>query len=204
MNARRIKSIIMLVGVVLGALTLLAWTQDWFVVTLVSATAGRSVPIGGDIAGGGLAALGLAGLALVGALSIAGRVFRAVLGVLEALIGLTVTVSAVTAIADPVHASASAITTSTGIAGHSSVESLVASASATFWPGFAAVVGIATVVLGVIVVITGRSWPASSRKYQAVGVAAVSSDPDQPESAPTPDSVADWDALSDGSDPTSR
>ena len=46
----------------------------------------------------------IAALALVGALSIAGLVFRIVLGLLQALIGLGVVVSGAVALSDPLSA----------------------------------------------------------------------------------------------------
>jgi hypothetical protein len=50
-------------------------------------------------------------------------------------------------------------------------------------------------LVGVLLLATFRRWPAASRKYQAVRL----EDPSAPR-----DSVGDWDALSDGADPTDR
>lgn len=202
MTPRRLKSVHLIAAVAVSGLILIAWTQPWFTVTLVPDQVGGAVIlIDGSIAAGGLAALGLAGLALVGALAIAGPVFRIVLGVLEALIGITVLLSAVPAIIDPVSASSPAVTSATGVSGAESVSRLVESVSFTPWPWIAVALGAASVSLGVLVVVTGRRWPGSSRKYSAVRLEDAAGEQD---AAAEPDPIGDWDALSDGSDPTSR
>jgi len=212
MTGRRIKSTMLLAGVVVDALILTAWTQNWFAIALVDDELGGSViPVAGDVAAGGLAALGLAGLALVGALSIAGPVFRIILGVLQTLIGATVVLSSAVAIADPITVSEAAVTEVTGVSGSSSIAALVASSSLTPWPWIAIVVGACAVALGLGIIVTSRRWPGGSRRYQSVAAARAGADPtsaDAPREAPDgagePDAIADWDSLSDGTDPTSR
>lgn len=208
---RRLKSAVLVTALLLSALVIVSWTQQWFEVTLVpDALDALTIGVDGDVAAGGLAGLGLAGLALAGALSIAGPVFRVVLGVLEVLIGAVLTLSAVTAVAAPVASSAAAITEATGIAGTDSVAELVQGTSTGFWPYAAVVLGVASMVLGVVIVVTGRNWPTSSRKYQPVRFETEEGFPVGEPSASDPhadsvaDPVADWDSLSDGSDPTSR
>lgn len=198
----------LLAGIAANGLILIAWTQPWFTVALASdQVGGGSVVAGGEVAAPGLSALALAGLALVGALSIAGPAFRVVLGVLQALIGATVTLSSVLAIADPVAASAAEVTEATGVSGESSVTALVQSVSASAWPFLAAFLGIVAVGLGVAIVATVRLWPQSTRKYQSARVDEDTAGPASAgRTAPTraPDPIADWDSLSDGGDPTSR
>lgn len=232
MAPRRLKSTILLAGIVANALVLLAWTQTWVVVDLTAGEVGGArVIAAGDIAAGGLSALALAGFALVGALSIAGPVFRVVLGALQALIGATVTLTSLLAIGAPGSAASRAITDATGISGDSSVQGLVASTALTAWPYFAAAVGVIGFALGVAIIATVRRWPAATRKYQAARFAGpegspvddrtLGSTPDEGASggasggapgagprpgavAREPDAIGDWDALSDGTDPTSR
>ena len=127
---RRLKSTSILAGLALSALTMLAWTQVWFTVTLES----RAVAIAGDVAAPALAALALSGLALAAALAIAGPVFRVILGALQAAIGALVVTSAAIALADPIAASAAAVTAVTGVSGADSVAALVLDVSATAWP----------------------------------------------------------------------
>ena len=188
MNARRLKLGVILSGLVLSGLTLLAWTQHWFAVSLIP---DGSVLVGGDVAAPALAALALSGLALVAALAIAGPVFRVILGLLEAAIGALVVVSAILAIVDPIAASASAITAVTGVSGAASVTALVSAVTPTAWPFVALLAGALVVAVGITIVISSRLWPQSSRKYQAARLAEVDGSP-----------IGDWDALSDGRDPT--
>lgn len=208
MPARRYKSRALLAGVAVNALVLMAWTQTWLTVTLVAdELGGSSIAVGGEIAAGGLAALALAGLALVGALSIAGPVFRVILGILQSVLGATVVLSSVVAIADPIAMSASAVTDTTGVSGENSVAGLVASATLTPWPFIAGLLGVLGVSLGIAIVISSRRWPGPSRKYQAVPTAASAIEEPLETSRESPgssDAIADWDSLSDGADPTAR
>ncbi len=196
MSPRRLKNLTMLAGIVLSGLVLLAWTGQWFSLTIRGQAAGHStLGVTGSTAAPALIALALAGLALVGALAISGRVIRAVLGVVQALIGFTVVFSAVGALVDPIGASEPLITATTGVAGNASVAKLVTADSVSIWPRFALVVGVLVFALGIFIVATGRRWPGSSKKYQPVRLeeAEVGENP-----------VADWDSLSGGGDPTSR
>lgn len=210
MAPRRLKGTILVAGVVANALILVAWTQAWVVVDLTAdELGGARLVVGGDMAAGSLSALALAGLALVGALSIAGPVFRVVLGALQALIGGTVAFTSTLAIGAPADAASPTITDATGISGDSSVQSLIESAALTPWPYLAAAVGVLSVAIGVAIIATVRRWPAATRKYQA---ARFTSADGTPVDASTldgaavrePDAIGDWDALSDGADPTSR
>jgi uncharacterized membrane protein (TIGR02234 family) len=191
-RARRLKSWSLILGVLLSGLTLLSWTSQWFVLTLAGSGSRSRLVASGDVAAPALIALALAGLALVAALAIAGPVFRIVLGVLEMLIGFTVGLSAVLAIADPVQASAQLVTGATGVSGRESVAALVSSVSSSAWPFITALAGVLIMVFGLFVIVTGSRWPGSSRKYSAVRL--------EPDGAPNP--VSDWDSLSTGTDPT--
>ena len=213
MTPRRLKSTIIVAGLVVSSLTILTWTGDWFTLSLDSReSATQSVLVSGEVAAGGLAALGLAGLALIGALSIAGPVFRAILGILEVLIGFAVTLSAVTAVIDPVLSGAAAVTEATAVSGAESVAALVTGSESTGWPSLAALLGVLTVVVGVAILSTGRRFPRATSKYQTAGFESAGvSDPRAAEPGPESpgpespsDSAVDWDALSDGSDPTAR
>jgi hypothetical protein len=230
-TAARLKGTVLVAGLVVSALTLVAWTQPWFGVSLgTGAAGGGSISVGGEVAAGGLSALALAGLALVGALSIAGPVFRLVLAALEVLIGVAVVLSAVAAVADPVAASAPAITEATAVAGSAPLARLVEDVSITAWPWIAIVLGAATIATGLAIGVTGARWPGPGRKYAATRFVADDDPGDDGEGSgrlprpsavvPVPgeagpgadgavaaresDRVADWDALSDGSDPTTR
>ena len=175
---------------VLAALVFLAWSQPWFRLTVRS----EPLTVGGDVAAGALPPLALASLALVLALAIAGPFFRVVLGALEALIGVAVVATAAFALGNPAAASEAAVTKATGISGTASTTALITAQSATAWPVVAVVVGAFVVLTGIAVAATARSWPASGRKYTRTRLTT-------PEGA-EPDPVQEWDALSEGEDPT--
>jgi hypothetical protein len=180
-----------LVGIALLAVLLFAaWSQNWFTLTVQ----GKPFPVSGQVAGSALSALALASLALIAALAIAGRFFRVVLGILQALLGVCVIVVSAFAIANPVVSATAAITKATGIAGTQSVAKLVTATSITAWPVVAIVLGVLLTLLGLAIAPTARSWPESGRKYTRSRL--VSPDAD------SLDPVQEWDAMSDGDDPT--
>ena len=189
-----------LAGAGLYALTLVAWTQPWFLIQLQS---GAELSVAGDVAAPALSALALAGLALIAALSIAGPFFRVVLGALGVAIGALIVVSAVLAIIDPISASVAVITDATGVSGDDSLRALVASAPESAWPWLTVVIGSLSIFVAVAVLVNGRSWPGSARKYQAVRLEPADGEHVAGQ-ASEHSAVDDWDALSDGSDPTSR
>lgn len=193
---RRLKPLTLLVSVLLSGLALLAWTMTWFVVELRGLEAPEpAIAVTGETAAPALAALGLAGLALVAALAIAGVVFRIILALLQATIGVSVVWSALSALGDPVTASAPLITETTGIAGGQSVDGLVEAATVSAWPGLTVAIGALLVLCGIFIAATARRWPSTASRYQAVRL---------DDAQGTRSAVSDWDSLSDGSDPTSR
>lgn len=192
MTPRRLKLVILLGGLAASAVALIAWTQVWFTVVLES---GATLSVRGDAAAAALAALALSGVALAAALTIAGPVFRAILGVLEFAIGGLIVGSAIGALVDPVTAVSSAVTAATAESGAQTIRSLVVSVVGTPWPVVAVVAGTVLAIAGIAVLVTSRRWPSSSRRYQSVRFAAVPDSTDR-------SAVSDWDALSDGRDPT--
>ena len=210
MSHRRLKNLTLLAAIVLGALTLLVWTGEWFSITLRESATGHPVlSVTGDVAAPALIALALASLALIAALAISGPVFRMLLGVLQVVIGSTVALSAVLAVSNPVRASESAISAVTGVGGSKSIAALVTAVSQTAYPIIAIIVGALTMALGVLVLVTGRRWPGSSGRYrqpvvfeapEVVGGAEAGSAPEDAAAH----AVSDWDTLSGGTDPTSR
>ncbi|HEU0206947.1 MAG TPA: Trp biosynthesis-associated membrane protein, partial [Pseudolysinimonas sp.] len=148
--------LIALVGIaVLAALILADWSQTWFTLTVQ----GKPFPVSGQVTGGALSALALASLAVIAALAIAGRFFRAVLGVLLALLGVCVIAVSAFAVGNPVVAATSAITKATGVAGAQSIGRLVTATSLTAWPVIAIVLGALMTLLGLAIAPTARSWP---------------------------------------------
>jgi hypothetical protein len=179
---------------------LLAATQTWFSVALTdTAEHEATIAVAGSAAAPALTALALAGLALTAALAIAGPVFRIVLALLGVLLGGSILFSAGSALADPLRASSSAVTTATGVAGQESVHRLVQSVTTSLWPWTAIVGGVLLVLGSAAVVVLSRLWPGSSRKYEtrfqtadgvdaatALAAAAAAAETDHPSAAHAP------------------
>ena len=196
MSGSRLRTVLLAATALLAALVLLAWSQPWFTLALVPGTGdGDSLVVRGDAAASGLVPLALTTLALVAALAIAGPVFRIILGVLEALVGACIVAVVLVSLSDPVAASASAITELTGVSGHESVAALVDEVSVSAWPFVALAFGAVIVLIGAFVAVTAPRWPVSGRKYNRTRVVDDRADA-------STDPIAEWDALSDGDDPT--
>lgn len=197
MTGSRLRGVLLGTTALLAGGLLLVWSQPWYTLELVEGSGSTAaLLVGGDVAAAGLAPLALTLLALIAALAISGRVFRIVLGVLESLLGgVTLAVASVT-VADPVRASASAVTEMTGVSGQESVAALVQSSSATGWPVLSFVLGVLVVLAGAAVAVTASRWPVSGRKYSRARLLAQGDDENPG------DPIAEWDALSDGDDPT--
>lgn len=196
---RRARVLSVLTALAVGAISLISSTQTWLVAVLddggqheLAVSGAAAVPV--------LAPLSLAVLALGGALSIVGPILRHVFGALTvaiaAVLGL---LSAQVAFLSPVSATASTVTTATGITGEEAVASLVASVTATPWPTITLIASIVLLATGIFILVTARAWGRSGRRYDAeppAGGAAA------PESRPF-DAIDSWDDLSRGTDPTS-
>lgn len=192
MTTARGRLLLIVAGVALGGLLLLSWTQSWFFLVLEG---GQTLDVPGQAAAPALSALALACLALAGALTIAGRVLRIVLGAVESLIGVAVLSTAVSALVAPIAASSSTITAATAVSGPESIAAIVTTVSTGGWPWLAAVTGAIIIVAGIAVVVAGPRWPGPTRKYESTN-AVVDDDSSTPLGA--------WDSLSGGADPTSR
>src|SRR5690606_4783103 len=90
-------------------------------------------------------------------------------------------------------ASSAAVTEKTGISGARSVAALVGSVETGVWPWLAAVAGVLMIGYAIFLIVTGRRWPVSSSKYQAVRMTPANGGTG---------TVSDWDSLSTGGDPT--
>ena len=205
MTPARLRGMLLALTALLAALVFLAWSQPWFTLEL-TATSGDPEPlvVRGDVAASALAPLALAVLAIVAALALAGTGFRIVFGVLEALLGACVIAVTAVSLGDPSGASAPAITEVTGISGSDSVDDLVAAIAVSPWPTVAIVIGALIFVAGGLVAATAPHWPVSGRRYTRARTEEADSRARQtpPANRNPPDPVAEWDALSDGDDPT--
>lgn len=198
---KRSRPITVVAGLAVAGIVMLSWTQTWFTVHLHAGTAVVSrVVADGAAAVPQYTALAIASLALFLALTIAGRVLRVVLGVVEVLLGAGVVAVGVSALADPVAAAKGAVGEVAGVSDIDAVRRAVSSVDVTPWPLVGIAGGVLAVLLGVAVLVLQRSWPGPSRKY---GAATAGSAADARAAAPTVrDAVTDWDDLSAGDDPT--
>lgn len=200
---RSTKAALLLALVIADLAALLGWSQRWFTLSIQPGAIGTgSVPLDGQTAAGAVAPLALSGIALVFALLLAGPVFRVVLGVLQALLGACVVAQAWIAMADP---AASAVTTLVGLSGIAdsrTVLALVRGSTQTGWPVFTLAVGVALLLLGAGISTTAASWPNPTSRHSRTRAVPVETS----EAAHTgpQDSIAEWDALSAGDDPTDR
>ncbi|MDI2098089.1 Trp biosynthesis-associated membrane protein [Ruicaihuangia caeni] len=187
-------------GLAIAGLLLLAWTQPWANVDL---TTGATVELTGSDAAPALAALGLAALALAAALTLAGVVFRVVLAVLQALIGVTVVASTAFALSSAATTAAPAVTKLTGVTGSESVAALLGDVAWTAWPVIAIIGGGLCVLHGAFVLATARKWPRSGQRFERADDQGARARRDGGAEPPR-DAIGDWDALSGGDDPTAR
>jgi uncharacterized membrane protein (TIGR02234 family) len=187
MTPQRLRLISMAAIVLEAGFVALSWSQTWYTVTVTDSDTRGTYTVGGDVAGGALLPLALASLTLVLALALAGPVFRVILGVLDALLGVCVVVVAAWSLSDPVRASLPALAAATGIS--STPDG--ATATAAPWPIVGLGAGVLMIVTGIAVAITSRAWPASGSRYTRSRL-----------ETPDGDAVRDWDALSEGDDPT--
>jgi uncharacterized membrane protein (TIGR02234 family) len=197
---RRIKPTLILAVIAASGLALLAWTQVWATLDVILDGGQTALEVTGSVAAPGLTALALAGLALAGALTIAGGVIRIILGLLEMLLGVSVVLSAVLAIADPIGAGSAAVTAVSGISGIDSIRAGVSAAALTGWPYLALGAGILMFLVGLAVCLTARRWPGATTRYDATRFEPVT-DAATGQTRPR-DAVDDWDGLTRGDDPT--
>jgi len=202
---RKLKLSLILIALAASTLALLAWTQVWVhAAVLGTGTEDLVLAVDGSEASPAITALALAGFALAGALTIAGRVVRVVLGALEVLIGVSVFIASLQVVTEPALASAPAVTKATGIAGTDSILAVVTEATVTPWPVVALVAAVGMIGCGVAIIVTAGRWPGATTKYQTSRMEPVagSSVRSEPASKSAPDPVVDWDDLSRGQDPT--
>lgn len=188
----RAKPLILLGIAATGAASLLAGSQTWVSFMIEGVHSAETVP-GQDI-NPALTPLALALVAAALALTIAGPVFRRVLGVLVALLGLGSAALTWSALTSPLGAISGKVTELTGITG-TATETAIVWSEVSPWGYVTLVLGVVAALLGVVVVIWGGRWVAAGRKYDAEHKR-------QDSKSGRPDRISDWDALSEGDDPT--
>lgn len=196
-----------------GAVALFSATQVWVSLGLApGAAAFDRLDVTGQQLNASLSPVALATLAAALALTIAGRWLRYALGALVALLGAGIVAIAVGVLRDPGAAATGRLAEATGLAGSSQAD-LVISTDATPLIAVALAAGAVLALLGALVLLLGGRWKTAGRKYRAAGDTGSSRPTESRRSARRDgetdgggdgdrDRIADWDELSDGSDPT--
>ncbi len=174
-----------------GAVALLAGSQTW-VSFMLDGTHSVETATGHDV-NPALSPVAIAIVAAALALTIAGPVFRRVLGGLVLLLGAGLVALTIGVLAAPLGAVAGMITELTGIAG-GATGSMVTWSDVSAWAYVAVVAGALAAALGIAVLVSGGRWAASGRKYDSASARA--------RAGSAPDRISDWDALSGGDDPS--
>ncbi len=186
----------LLTGIALaGALALFGATQVWVTLSLAAgAAASETLAVTGQQLNQSLSPVALAALAAAIALTIAGKAFRRVLGVLVLLLGAGITVIAINVLSDPSAAVASRLAEVTGLEGAVQADLVTATTvSPLVFVTLAA--GVLLALLGLPVLWLGGRWKSAGRKYEADAQRG------QPQSN-EPDRISDWEAQNEGYDPS--
>ncbi|MFT6534001.1 MAG: putative membrane protein (TIGR02234 family) [Alpinimonas sp.] len=210
MTGQKVKSRILLLVAICAVLAMVAWSQTWLTLTLSQGIGTDApIPVTGQTMAPGLSALGLTGLALLAALSLAGPVFRIVLGTVQVALGAGIILSALGALNDAIALAAPALIDITGIQDIPALKALVLEQDLSPWPYVSVGIGIVTAIAGILILVTSRLWPRSGRKYAASippvdpGGASLAAQPMVEDVDASHARIDAWDDLSRGSDPTS-
>lgn len=185
-----------LAGVALaGTLALIGATQVWITISLAAgAAASESLTVTGQQLNQSLSPVALAALATAIALTIAGKIFRRVLGVLVIFLGAGIAAITINVLRDPGAAVASRLAEVTGLEG--AVQAgLVTATAVSPMVVMTLAAGILLALFGLPVLVLGGQWKTGGRKYEAEArTKRVESD--------EPDRISDWEAQNDGCDPS--
>lgn len=193
------KALVILLTIAAGGAVLLASTRVWVAVDFAAGAAtAESASITGQKLNPAVALIAIAAIAAALVLTIAGRVFRRIVGALIALLGVGLGAIGMVALSSPLRGARQRIEELTGIAGEAQ-SSLVDAVHVAVWPGVVIALGAVLVVAGALVVMLGGRWPSAGRRYEA---AAGEPAGEETRSTAANDRISDWDALSDGDDPS--
>ena len=186
--------------IILAVLLLFSATRVWVNIELVEGAATVShLNVTGQAAATGVMPIALALLAISVTLTLAKRIMRVVLAVITVLLGLWIAVTAMATARGGtealVAAASSELSQVTGL-GSSDQISAVSAVGRSPWPAVAVIAGALVAIIGVAIIIWGRSWKAAGQRYET----GTAHENRRKNSAP--DRISDWDTLSDGNDPS--
>lgn len=192
------KSTLVGLIVLMSALAFLASVQQWLAVALLPGAATvESLSVTGQQISPALTLIALASLAAALVLMIAGKWFRWGIALLVIVLGSGLAFSGVQAILNPLDGASGQIEAVSGISGDAQ-SGLVASLDVSVWPALTVGIGAVLALVGVLVLLFGSRWKTGGRKYES----GDASPRERTATAPTDDRISEWDALSDGGDPT--
>lgn len=194
MSKRNLVSFMLLAG----AAMLISITREWAGIELDPAAASQQgVSVSGSEGNEALMPVTIAVFAMGVVLSIAGRVLRVVLGVLSIIFGVWVVWSAGTIAlsgdAGLIGFAGSAIADATGLVTDAPVD-FVTEVRGSVWPWVTVAGGVMLALAGLLVTLFAWKWKAGGKRYQTHVKSEHTGSAD--------DRIADWDALSDGEDPS--
>ena len=172
-----------------------AGSQPWITFEIEG---GGAEQVTGHMVNAALSPVAIAVIIAALALTIAGAVFKRVLGVLVALLGAGIAALAIGAVNDPDGSIAAHVAEITGLTGAGAM-SAVSGQHVSVWPWVTFAAGVLAALPGLYTLIFSGKWAVGGRKYEqqpAKKAAAGGS------AQATGDRISDWDALSDGDDPT--
>ncbi|MFV0434525.1 MAG: Trp biosynthesis-associated membrane protein [Leucobacter sp.] len=174
---------------VAGGAALIAGSQTW-VSFMLEGTHSLEQLTGHEL-NSALSPVAIAIVAAALALTIAGTVFRRVLGGLVFLLGAGLAALSLSVVSAPLGAVSGRLTELTGIVGGGSEAALSwIEVSAAGYVSVAA--GVLAALLGIVAVVTGGKWAAAGRRYDSAPQRVDTSG----------DRISEWDALSEGHDPS--
>lgn len=191
---------LLIFGLLIASLALLlAATQTWVAFDLAEgAAAVERLDIAGQDVGIGAMPVAMALIAVSVVLAIAGRFARVALAVLAALLGGWIAFASWRFVGGSreavVAAGSTPLAEATGLGGAEQAAA-VSSVEATPWPAVSLAAGVVILLLALAVIVLGRRWGEAGRRY------GVSSRRERARPAEG-DRIAEWDALSEGDDPT--
>lgn len=191
----RSKLWLLLATAVCAATALFASAQPWVTVELAEGAAAFSeLSFTGQQLHPAVSPVAIAVFAAVLALTIAGRVFRRVLGVLIAGLGFALSASAFGIFSDPTVAALSRLAEATGISGDAQGDMITGVTSSPMIM-VTIIAGVCVGVVGLLITVMSGAWKSAGRKYDA-GTRAQRLVSDEP------DRISDWESQNDGVDPS--
>lgn len=200
MTAKRLKQLAIVAILLFAGLAMLTLTQPWATLGLHTEEFERDFSHSGGDFGTAIMGFAIAALAAGGALAIAGRFFRYVIGTLTIVLGVGITVAASLAVGDAAAGFGAEVRQFSGITDEAGVRDIIAQGTivTTAWPIVALIAGICLTLAAVFTLVTAHRWPQGTKKYSRTRLESV----DESTEIPQNDRISQWDALSAGDDPT--